>query len=69
MMRDRAVELAAIDGRPPQETSKFDWEQAKHEMQDEPGFIQDQMYADSLPQTYAIPGDGQIGVNSTIYIS
>jgi hypothetical protein len=32
MQRDRAVELAANDGRPPQEVSKADWEQAKRDV-------------------------------------
>ena len=32
MVRDRAVELAAIDGRPSQQVSKTDWEQAKQEL-------------------------------------
>ena len=32
MVRERAVELAVINGRPAQEVSKSDWEQAKREM-------------------------------------
>lgn len=32
MVRERAVELAAINGRTPQEASKADWEQAKREL-------------------------------------
>ena len=32
MVRRRAVELAAIDGRPAHETSKSDWEEAKQEL-------------------------------------
>jgi hypothetical protein len=32
MVRERAVELAAIDGRTAQEASKSDWEQAKREL-------------------------------------
>ena len=31
MVRERAVELAVIDGRSAQEASKSDWEQAKQE--------------------------------------
>ena len=31
-MRERAVELAAMNGRSPLDTSKSDWEQAKREM-------------------------------------
>jgi len=35
MMRERAVELAALDGRSAQEASKSDWEQAKRELMGE----------------------------------
>jgi len=31
MLRTRAVELAGLDGRAPQDASKSDWEQAKKE--------------------------------------
>ena len=32
MMRNRAVELAVMDGRLPQDASKADWEDAKREL-------------------------------------
>jgi hypothetical protein len=32
MMRDRAIELAIINGRPAHDASKSDWEQAKREL-------------------------------------
>jgi len=32
MMRSRAVELAVMNGRSPQEASKADWEDAKREL-------------------------------------
>ena len=32
MLRQRAVELAVINGRPPHEASKSDWESAKREL-------------------------------------
>ena len=32
MVRDRAIELAIIDGRPAHDASKSDWEQAKREL-------------------------------------
>ncbi len=35
-LRERAVELAGGDGRAPQDALKCDWEQAKHELLDEP---------------------------------
>lgn len=36
MVRERAVELAVINGRSAQDVSKFDWEQAKRELTGEP---------------------------------
>ena len=36
MARERAVELAATDGRSEQEASKADWEQAKRELAADP---------------------------------
>mgnify|MGYP001598364404 CR=1 FL=1 len=36
MVRERAVELAKIDGRSEQNVSKSDWEQAKRELTAEP---------------------------------
>lgn len=35
-LRERAVELAALDGRAPQDAGKSDWETAKHELIGEP---------------------------------
>ena len=37
MVRERAVELAVINGRSAQDVSKSDWEQAKRELTGEPG--------------------------------
>jgi hypothetical protein len=36
MVRERAVEIAGINGRSPQDVSKTDWEQAKRELTGEP---------------------------------
>jgi hypothetical protein len=36
MERERAVELAVINGRSAQDVSKFDWEQAKRELTEGP---------------------------------
>lgn len=36
MVRERAVELALVNGRSPQEVSKADWEQAKRELTGDP---------------------------------
>ena len=35
-LRERAVELAALDGRDPQDAGKSDWEMAKHDLIGEP---------------------------------
>ncbi len=35
MVRERAVELAVINGRTAQEVSKSDWQQAKRELTDD----------------------------------
>lgn len=35
-LRERAIELAVIDGRSTQDVSKSDWEQAKRELTGEP---------------------------------
>jgi hypothetical protein len=36
-LRERAVELAVISGRAPQDATKDDWEQAKLELSPQPG--------------------------------
>jgi len=35
-LRERAVEIAVLQGRAPQDAGEFDWEQAKHELNGEP---------------------------------
>ena len=37
MVRNRAVELAVMNGRLPQDASKADWEDAKRELVGKPG--------------------------------
>ena len=37
LLRERAVELAAFSGRPPQDASKSDWDQAKQELMPDTG--------------------------------
>jgi hypothetical protein len=36
MARNRAAALALMNGRPPQEVSKADWEEAKRELTEKP---------------------------------
>jgi len=52
MVRERAVALAGVHGRPAQDVSKSDWERAKWELAGEP---------DSDPKE-ATPESGVIGV-------
>jgi len=51
MVRERAVELAVINGRSAQEVSKSDWEQAKHELTGEPGLSQQESALDLAPES------------------
>ena len=51
MVRERAVELAVIDGRPAQEVSKSDWEQAKRELTGEPDADPQAVLLESAPET------------------
>ena len=44
MARNRAVALAVMHGRPPQEVTKADWEEAKRGLTETPG--------ESSPQTH-----------------
>ena len=49
MLRERAVELASINGRSAQHVSKSDWEQAKRELTGEPDT--DQALLESAPES------------------
>ncbi len=51
MVRERAVELAGINGRPAAEVSKSDWEQAKRELTGEPELDPKESALDSAPET------------------
>ena len=51
MMRERAMELAVINGRSAQEVSKSDWEQAKRELTGEPGMDAKETALDSAPES------------------
>jgi hypothetical protein len=51
MVRERAVELAVINGRSAQEVSKSDWEQAKRELTGEPGMDAKETALDSAPES------------------
>lgn len=51
MVRERAVELALINGRTALEVSKSDWEQAKRELTGEPGTDSNEAVLESAPES------------------
>ena len=51
MVRERAVELAVINGHPAQEVSKSDWEQAKRELTGEPDADPKETLLESAPES------------------
>jgi hypothetical protein len=51
MVRERAVELAAINGRPAQDVSPSDWQQARRELTGESGMDSKETALDSAPES------------------
>src|SRR5207244_11868457 len=51
MLRERAAELAAINGRSRQEVSKSDWEQAKQELTGKPNADSKEPALESAPES------------------
>jgi hypothetical protein len=51
MVRERAIELAVINGRPFQEVSKSDWEQAKRELTGEPDIDPKEAVLEAAPES------------------
>ena len=51
MVRERAAELAVINGRSPQETSKSDWEQARRELTGQPDAAPKETLLESAPES------------------
>lgn len=51
MVRQRAVELAVINGRSVQEVSKSDWDQAKEELTGKPNLDPKETALDSAPES------------------
>jgi hypothetical protein len=51
MVRERAAELAVINGRSAQESTKADWEQAKQELTGDPGTDAKEAALDSAPES------------------
>jgi hypothetical protein len=51
MVRERAVELAIIDGRSAQDVSKSDWEQARQELTGKPDTDANEEVLESAPES------------------
>ncbi len=51
MVRERAIELAVINGRSAREASKSDWEQAKRELTGEPDTDPKEAILESAPES------------------
>ncbi len=51
MVRERAVELALINGRSPHDVSKSDWEQAKRELTGKPEMDPQEEILESAPES------------------
>src|ERR1039457_1585364 len=51
MVRERAIELAVINGRSAQDVSKSDWEQAKRELTGEPDMDPKEAVLESAPES------------------
>ena len=51
MVRERAVELAVINGRSARDVSKSDWEQAKRELTGEPDMDPKEAILESAPES------------------
>ena len=70
MVRTRAIELAIIEGRTPEEVSKSDWERAKRELTGEPEMDPKEALLESAPETdrwNPVPGSAghKVGVDSS----
>ena len=51
MVRERAIELAVINGRPARDVSKSDWEQARRELTGEPDTDPKEAALESAPES------------------
>jgi hypothetical protein len=51
MVRERAIELAVINGRPAQDVSKTDWERAKRELTGEPEIDPKEAILEAAPES------------------
>lgn len=51
MVRERAVEIAAINGHPPHDISKSDWEQAKRELTGQPDMDLKEAALEAAPES------------------
>lgn len=51
MVRERAVELALVNGRSAQQVSKADWEQAKRELTGDPNLSPNEAALEAAPES------------------
>ena len=59
MVRERATELALINGRPAHDVSAADWAQAKRELTGEPDMDPEELILESVPESerwHPLPG-------------
>lgn len=73
MVRERAVELAIINGRFAQDASKSDWEQAKRELSGEPDSDTKENALESVPDSAGIqvpelPGEEDEGQSESVQL-
>ena len=67
MVRERAVELAAINGRSAQEVTKSDWEAAKWELTDDPVSNTNERALESAPESERRdPVAGSAGIKTPV---
>ena len=70
MVRERAIELAKINGRAAPEVSKSDWEQAKRELTGEPDANLKEVILESAPESERWdPVPGSTGNKATVTAS
>ena len=70
MVRERAAELAVINGRSAKEVSKSDWEQAKRELTGEPDANLKEVILESAPESERWdPVPGSTGNKATVTAS
>lgn len=68
MVRERAIELAAINGHSLQDVSKSDWEQAKRELMGGARIYSQEAICESMPEAPAFPNAGTCSVSGVFFL-